>query len=85
MEEKITASSGPDPNRLPPHSLTSNSKTGETNKKKKFDLRELEICILLASIAMLGLTTLTLITLSMRKVQKSQLHYAKKYPEIYQI
>ena len=76
---KFTASSGPDPNRFPPRSSTTNSST----EKKKFDVQEVEIWILLASMfgAISALITLALITFSLWKLRI----FTKKYPDIYKI
>ena len=84
---KFTASSGPDPNRHPPRPLRTNSNTEKPTSnnliQKKFDIQEVEIWILLASMlgAILALITLSLITFSIWKVQS----FAKKYPDIYHI
>ena len=88
---KSTASSGPDPNRLPLYSRfiipsTTNSNAEKTSSnliQKKFDVQEVEIWILLASMfgAISALITLALITFSLWKLKI----FTKKYPDIYKI
>ena len=82
--EKIpAASSSSGPNRLPPRPLSTNSNTEKSNsntslKQKKFDLQEVEIWIVLASL--LG-AILALITFQLCKLCKIRI-FAKKYPDI---